>query len=121
MAILIVTLISLSIYYLAKIVMKYRRIFSRDRNKFFHALNKSAERDYIKNKVLHKQLVFVNKPQLIQKVLKSDVCLDKPHFFFKLFGADDSLLASKCEIWDFQKKIVLSSRKKVATKTNFSI
>lgn len=97
MGLLTVTLISLSIYYLVKVALKYRRIFSRDHNELFQALDKLAHRDYKKIRILSKHVYILNNPQLIHKVLTSDVCLDKPHFFFKLFGADSSLMASKCE------------------------
>lgn len=98
MELLLAAMIGLLLYNLGRIVVvELRRVFPRDLDKVFKVMDKFSTRDYKKVRLLHKNVVFLNKPQLIQKVLASDVCLEKPQLIYKLLMVDYSLLASKCE------------------------
>lgn len=99
MELLLIAMIGLLLYNLGRILaVELRRVFPRDLDRAFKAMDKFSATDYKKVRLLHKNVVFINKPQLIQKVLASDVCLEKPQLIYKLLMVDYSLLASKCEL-----------------------
>lgn len=50
--------------------------------------------------------ILVNDPKMIQKVLLSPVCLEKP-FFYKFLRLDSGLISAKCKlysVWNWKKR-----------------
>ena len=43
-----------------------------------------------------KLLIFVSKPETIQKVLMSSACLEKWNFFYRLMERDYGLISARC-------------------------
>jgi len=74
----------------------YKRL-PKDLDEIFKRLDKFENRSVVLLRVLHKRVVFVNSPQLVQKVLGSEVCLGKPQLIYKLLNATDGLMSSKCK------------------------
>lgn len=86
------------LYNLVKYVIdKFRRAMPQDLDELFKAMDRFTTKDLKKIRLLHKNVIFVNNPQMIHKVLASDVCLEKPQLIYKLLCLNDGLLTSKCE------------------------
>lgn len=69
----------------------------KDLDELFRAMDKFNTRDFMRVRLLHKNVVVVNNPQLIHRVLSSDICLEKPQLIYKLLCLNQGLLASKRE------------------------
>lgn len=83
------------IYFINKLIDKY---FPKDLDKFFNSIDKLSSRKIFKIKLFHKDQYFINDPELIYKVLNSEVCLEKPRVIYKFLGLDNGLLCCKCEL-----------------------
>jgi hypothetical protein len=77
---------------------KLQQTLPKDLDEVFQAMDKFSSRDIVRLRLLHKLVVFVNNPQLVHKVLASDVCLEKPQLIYKLLNINDGLLASQCKL-----------------------
>lgn len=91
----VVILISSIALIVKKLIEKY---FPKDFDKFFQSIDKFSSRKILKVKLFYKDLFFVNDPELIHKVLNSEVCLEKPRMIYKFFGLNDGLLCCKCKL-----------------------
>lgn len=80
------------------LVDKLQKALPKDLDEVFRAMDRFNARDIVRLRLLHRHVVFVNNPQLIHKVLASDVCLEKPQLIYKLLNMNDGLLASQCKL-----------------------
>ena len=51
-----------------------------------------------------KLVIFISKPETIQKVLMSSACLEKFNFIYGLMERDYGLLAARCNTWKNHRK-----------------
>lgn len=89
-----VTILIFLIYLMQKIVDMY---FPKDLDQFFKSIDRLSSRKIFSIKLFHKNQYFINDPELIHKVLNSEVCLEKPRIVYKFLGLNDGLLCCKCE------------------------
>jgi hypothetical protein len=87
-----------------KIIEKLRIKIPVDLDELFEKLEKYNTQDAVKIRLFHKKILFLNKPELIQKVLATEACLEKPLFLYKLMCLNKGLLVSR------GKKILLVYR-----------
>lgn len=71
--------------------------FPKDLDAFFQKIDKLSSKKVVKIKLFHKDQYLINDPDLIHKVLNSEVCLQKPNMFYKFFGLSGGLLCCECE------------------------
>lgn len=48
--------------------------------------------------IFNVKFALVNEPQMVQKILSSDLCLEKPRLIYKLLGTKYSLVSEPCEL-----------------------
>lgn len=53
----------------------------------------------------HMFVVFLNDPEIIQKIYSSQVCLEKP-FFYKFFGFGQGLITANVKYWRPHRKVL---------------
>ena len=63
-----------------------------DLDQVFEMLEPHDKEAFVQVRVFHKKILFLNKPELIHKMLKSDVCLEKPNMFYKFLSLDNGIL-----------------------------
>lgn len=78
-------------------VTKIRNALPKDLDDLFKGMDRFCKKDFIKIRMLHKNVIFLNNPKLIHKVLSSDVCLEKPQLIYRLLCINAGLLTSKCK------------------------
>lgn len=76
------------------VIEKFDVYIPRDLDEIFVKLEAFNTTDFVKIRVFHKKVIFLNKPGLIHKVLSSDVCLEKPQMAYKLICLNKGLLVS---------------------------
>jgi hypothetical protein len=79
-------------------VRKIKKFIPKDLDEFFNEIDRFSSRKLFRLKFLYKDMYFVNDPDLIHRVLTSDVCLEKPQMIYKFFGLSDGFLCCKCEL-----------------------
>lgn len=85
---------------LAMIVKKVAdKFFPKDLDKFFQSIDRLSLKKIFQVKLFYKDMYFINDPELIHKVLNSDVCLEKPRMVYKFFGLNNGLLCCKCKFF----------------------
>lgn len=55
--------------------------------------------------------IFVNSPELIQKVWTSEACMQKPYIAYRLFALDNGLLVSRYHRWVHDRRFFNNSFK----------
>ena len=84
-----------------KIVKKVvKKWIPKDLDKFFRSIDRLSSEKIFKVKFLYKDMYFVQDPDLIHKVLTSEVCMEKPRMIYKFFGLNDGLLCCGCEFYE---------------------
>ncbi|CAG9807506.1 unnamed protein product [Chironomus riparius] len=81
----------------------------KDLDKFFRSIDRLSSEKIFKVKFLHKDMYFVQDPDLIHKVLTSEVCMEKPRMIYKFFGLNDGLLCCGYKQWRRDRKNFSSS------------
>jgi hypothetical protein len=87
--------------FLQKWVRKYLSEFYRSLKLMrmkFSEMDDYVDQDALQYGVFGLKFALVNNPQLIQKVLTSDQCLEKPRLIYKLLGTKYSLVSEPCEL-----------------------
>jgi hypothetical protein len=74
---------------------KFRQTFPADFDQIFENLEQRSAEDILEFRIFHKKIIFLNKPELIHKVLTSEACLEKPNMFYKFICADKGLVVEK--------------------------
>lgn len=59
----------------------------------FEFMDTLVEQDVVQYGLLNLKFALVNDPKLIQRVLSSEFCLDKPRMIYKLLGTKNSLVS----------------------------
>lgn len=63
----------------------------------FELMDTLVEHDVVQYGLFNLKFALVNDPKLIQKVLSSELCLDKPRMIYKLLGTKYSLVSEPCK------------------------
>lgn len=97
MSFLVFFVVPLLLFFGIPFIKKLRKAIPKDRSDHLKLADRTIIEDVTRARLFHKIVLFVNNPQLIHKVLLSDVFLEKPHMIYKLVFLDSGLLTSRCE------------------------
>jgi len=63
----------------------------------FDTFDKLVMKDIVRYQLFHVKILLVNDPQMINNVLSSDVCMDKPMLFYTMIDIDMGMISAPSE------------------------